>query len=206
MLSAPVGSDLLQAASWTSSNRITPQSSWLGGQFRGFLEGNAVAAPGGGIVNVLRVHTSKYPERAALIHISPDGRTATFDPATDFVAFPGGSKKFTIRFDEQSQRYWALANDVPAVYRGQASVDRTRNTLSLVSSSDLRTWQVERVVLQHASVSKSGFQYADWQFDGNDLIAAIRTAFREPSGALAASSHDSNYLTFLRIPGFRGAA
>jgi hypothetical protein len=205
MLSAPVGSDLLQAASWTSSNRITPQSSWLGGQFRGFLEGNAVAAPGGGIVNVLRVHTTKYPERAALIHLSPDGRTATFDPATDFVAFPGGSKKFTIHYDELTERYWALANDVPASYRGQASVDRTRNTLSLVSSSDLRTWRVERVVLQHASVSKSGFQYADWQFDGNDLIAAIRTAFREPSGVLAASSHDSNYLTFLRIRDFRSA-
>jgi hypothetical protein len=205
MLSAPVGANLLQAASWTSSNRITPQSTWLGGQFRGFLEGNAVAAPGGGLVNVLRVHSSTYPERAALIHISANGRTATFNPATDFVSFPGGTKKFTIRFDEASQKYWALANDVPVPYRGQASVDRTRNTLSLVSSADLRTWQVERVVLQHANVAKSGFQYADWQFESDDLIAAIRTAYREPSGALAASSHDSNYLTFLRVKDFRGA-
>ena len=81
VMSAPVDADLLQASSWTSSNRITPQSTWLGGQFRGFLEGNAVPAPGGGIINILRVHTTTYPERAALIHISADGKTATFNPA-----------------------------------------------------------------------------------------------------------------------------
>jgi len=205
MMSAPVGADLLMAASWTSSNRIVPQSSWLSGQFGGFLEGNAVAAPGGGIVNILRVHTTTYPERAALIHISADGKKATFSPASDFVAFPGGTKKFTVRFDEVSQRYWALANDVPQQFRGQAAIERTRNTLSLISSADLRTWRIERVVLQDNNVAKSGFQYADWQFDGEDLVAAIRTSFREPSGVLAASSHDSNYLTFLRVGSFRAS-
>jgi hypothetical protein len=204
VMSAPVGADLLNAASWTSSNRIVPQASWLGGQFGGFLEGNMVVAPDGGIVNILRVHTTSYPERAALIHVSADGKKATFNPAADFISFPGGTKKFTIRFDDVSQRYWSLTNDVPQQFRGQAAIERTRNTLSLISSADLRTWRIERVVLQDANVSKSGFQYADWQFDGEDLIAAIRTSFREPSGALAASSHDSNFLTFFRVKSFRG--
>ena len=204
VMSAPVDADLLNAASWTSSNQITPQSTWLGGQFRGFLEGNAVPAPGGGIVNLLRVHTTTYPERAALVHISADGKTATFNPQKDFVAFPGGTKKFTVRLDPVSGKYWALANDTPPEYRGLAAIERTRNTLSLISSPDLRTWRALRIVLQHANVAKSGFQYADWQFDGNDLIAAIRTAFQEPTGALAASGHDSNYLTFLRVKNFRG--
>lgn len=204
VMSAPIGANLLNAASWTSSNRIVPQASWLGGQFGGFLEGNVVPAPGGGIVNILRVHTTTYPERAAIIHISADGKKATFSPASDLVAFPGGTKKFTVRFDEISQRYWALANDVPPQFRGQAPIERTRNTLSLISSADLRSWRIERVVLQDANVAKSGFQYADWQFDGEDLVAAIRTSFREPSGQFAASSHDSNYLTFFRVANFRG--
>ena len=43
MMSAPVDADLLQAKSWTSSNRLGRDPSWLDGKFGGWLEGNAVA-------------------------------------------------------------------------------------------------------------------------------------------------------------------
>jgi hypothetical protein len=38
--------------------------------------------------------------------------------------------------------------------------------------------------------------------DGNDIVAAIRTAFDEPAGQ-AHNQHDANYLTFHRWPRFR---
>ena len=48
-----------------------------------------------------------------IVEISADGRAASFDPATGFIDFPGGAKKFSIRFDAVSDRYWSLATIVP---------------------------------------------------------------------------------------------
>ncbi len=202
MMSAPAGADLLNASSWTCSNKLAHNAAWLGGKFGGWLEGNAVADPAGGVVDVLRVQQPGYPEKAAIVRVSADGKTATFDPAKDFVPFPGGGKKFTIRFDPTSKKYWALANHVPKEFQGPNAASR-RNTLALVSSPNLRAWAVERVVLQHPDVKAHGFQYADWQFDGRDLIAVVRTASEEPDGTPAHNAHDANYLTFHRIADFR---
>jgi len=44
--------------------------------------------------------------------------------------------------------------------------------------------------------------YADWQFDGDDLIAAVRTAFDDGQSG-AHSNHDANFLTFHRVRNFR---
>jgi hypothetical protein len=139
-----------------------------------------------------------------VVRISADGKTATFDPATDFIPFPGGGKKFAIRFDPVSKKYWALASHVPKEFEGPNAASR-RNTLALISSADLRTWEVNRIVLQHPDVKAHGFQYPDWHFDGDDLIAAVRTAFDEPDGGQAHNAHDANYLTFHRIAAFRTA-
>jgi hypothetical protein len=203
VMSAPVNSNLLLASSWTASNRIVPQASWLGKTFGGFLEGNIVVDRNGQIVNMLRVHQPGYGEKAAIIRISADGRSATFNPATDFVNFPGGTKKFTVRYDATSGKYWALTNHVPQQFQGAANPERTRNTLALVVSSDLTNWQVDRIVLQHHEVSTTGFQYADWHFDGSDLIAVIRTAFQDSTGRKTPNAHDANFLTFLRVKNFR---
>ena len=201
MLSAPEDADLLKAASWTASNRLGRDPQWLGGKFGGWLEGNAVAAPDGGIVDLLRVDDRPEGNTAAVIRISADGRTATFDPADGFRTFPGGCKKFTVRFDPASRLYWSLTNFVPARHRG-GNPERTRNTLALVASPDLRQWTVRAVVLHHPDVERHGFQYADWQFDGDDLIAVSRTAFDDADGG-AENQHNANFLTFHRIRGFR---
>lgn len=205
MMSAPVDSDLLNAKSWTTTNRLVADTSWFEGKFGGWLEGNAVPAPDGSIRNVLRVQQPNYPEKAALIPISADGRTASFNPTHGFIDFPGGGKKFTIRFDPISQRYWSLANHVPKEFEGPNAASR-RNTLALVSSPDLQQWSVKQIVLQHPDVKTHGFQYADWLFDGDDLIAVVRTAFEEADGTPAHNAHDANYMTFHRIRDFRKAA
>jgi len=195
MVSAPEDADLLKASNWTISKPLK----W--NMTGGWLEGNAVVTPDKKIVNILRVHSRDENEKAAIVHISSDGKAATFDPVSDLVEFPGGSKKFTIRFDAETNSYWTLSNYVLPEDRNP-SPHCTRNTLVLASSPDLRKWTVNAVVLRHPDPKKHGFQYVDWQFDGDDLIAVSRTAFDDAEGG-AHSWHDANYLTFHRIPQFR---
>ncbi len=68
-------------------------------------EGNCVIDPDGETVDVSRVFASlpRGDEKAAIVHYSANGQP-TFDPERDFVDFPGGGKKFTIRFDPQTKR------------------------------------------------------------------------------------------------------
>jgi len=201
MLSVPVDADLLNATNWTCSNFLPSDRAWNGRDMGAWLEGNAVVTPAGEMVDVLRVQTQSLDEKAAIVHISPDGRTASFDPATGFIKFPGGAKKFTIRFDPQTKRYWALASIVDVPDRA-GDPGRIRNTLALTTSPDLLNWEVRCILLRHPDVARHGFQYVDWQFDGEDIIAACRTAFDDAEGG-AHNNHDANYLTFHRFPNFR---
>ncbi|RUL85420.1 exo-alpha-sialidase [Tautonia sociabilis] len=201
MMSAPVDADLLRAESWTVSRPLGSDRSWLDGMFGGWLEGNAVVTPDGQIVDLLRVDTKPEAGFAALVHISEDGNAATFDPEADFIRFPGGAKKFTVRYDPRTQCYWSLTNWVPPRFDlGQPG--RTRNTLALVASTNLRDWEVRAVVLHHPDVEHHGFQYVDWLFEGEDLIAVVRTAFDDGLGG-AHNQHDANFMTFHRIENFR---
>lgn len=201
VLSASADADLLKAASWTSSVPLEQNPAWNGGDFGGWLEGNAVAAPGGGVVDILRVAVSKLPDKVALVTVSPDGKSAAFDPAQDLIDFPGGATKFTIRYDPRSKLYWSLANAIPSVYQG-GDPGSTRNTLALISSPDLRTWTLRSNLISHPDPAKYGFQYVDWQFDGNDLIATSRTAYEDGEGG-ADNYHNANFLTFHRFANFR---
>jgi hypothetical protein len=112
--------------------------------------------------------------------------------------FPGGAKKFTIRFDPQTKLYWTLANpaptDNPLSATNPAAV---RNVLNLLSSPDLITWRTEHLVLTYPDHLHYAFQYVDWQFAGPDIIFVSRTAWD------AARAHDANYLTFHRLEDFR---
>lgn len=201
MMSVPERADLLQATNWTFSTRVAGNPQWLDGKFGGWLEGNAAVTPEGGIVDVLRVDYHAWPEKAALVRISPDGATATFSPAEDFIDLPGGCKKFTIRFDPRSASYWSLANYVPEAQRNPHP-ERTRNTLALISSPDLRKWTVRRIILDHPDRQNHAFQYVDWLFEDSDIIAVARTAFDDEAGG-AHNQHDANYLTFHRVAAFR---
>lgn len=197
VISAPQDSDLLNPRNWTMTNLLPSDRSWNGGDMYGWLEGGAVARPDGSVVDMLRVDVRKPQEKAALIKISADGTTATFDPQTGFVDFPGGSKKFTIRYDPTSRLYWSLTSSIADDFQN-VPPSHVRNTLSLTSSPDLVHWTIRRTILSSTGVHHTGFQYADWQFDGNDIAAVVRTAFNG-----ANSAHNSNYLTFNRVVNFR---
>jgi formylglycine-generating enzyme required for sulfatase activity len=191
VMSAPVDADLLKADSWTMSNRLEFDQAWPGTVW---LEGNVVVTPQNKLVNILRVEC-KEAELAAIVHISEDGRSVRFDPEKDFIDFFGGSNKFTIRYDPVTRRYWSLVNK-------QFNPKAYRNNLVLVSSSDLRIWKIESVVLRHHDSEKHAFQYIDWLFENEDIIAVSRTAYDDGLGG-AHNAHDANYITFHRLRNFR---
>ena len=201
VLSAPVDADLLDAASWTCSEAVASQPEWLDGEGKGWLEGNVVPTPDGGLVNLLRVDCWEGG-KAAMIHLGADGTTCTFDANTDLIDFPGGGKKFTIRRDPDGGEYWSLTNWIDERTRQGRMAGFVRNNLVLISSHDLRTWTIRRLVLSHPDPTKHGFQYVDWQFDGKDIVAVSRTSFDDRFGG-AHNHHDANYFTFHRIADFR---
>lgn len=202
MMSAPAASDLLDPQSWTLSNAIARENEWLPDGFSAWLEGNAVVDPSGNLVNILRVGNASLPEKAAIVRISKDGKTATFNPEKDIIEFPGGSKKFTIRKDPAGPGYWSLASIIPERHAGQSHPAATRNTLALLHSANLTDWEIRSVLLYHPDTVNHGFQYVDWQFEGDAIIAACRTAWDDDQGG-ARNNHDANFLTFHRWENFR---
>ena len=191
VISTPVNSDILNAKSWSSTTCLPYDSTYLNGKFGGWLEGNAVVTPEGNVVDILRVDThEKGREVAAVVNISKDGLAASFDSSTGFMDFDGGAKKFSIRYDNKSNRYWTISNMIKDEFSHLKSAS-VRNTLVLISSSDLKNWTIHKVLLSHTDVKKHGFQYVDWQFDGDDIIYVVRAAYR---GAIR--YHDSNRIIF----------
>ena len=211
-ISAHADADLMLASSWTMSDELIYDENsdppefarnaedLPGGRHAGWLEGNMVAGPDGNLYNILRVNSLPVVDRAAILQADPNNNTLTFDPQTGFIEFPGGMTKFAIRFDPQTNRYWTLANG-----NTNPKNPTQRNILSIYSSSDLRHWTHHEILLEDkndfaniGNQSKVGFQYVDFQFDGDDIIFASRTAYRG-----AHNYHDANYMTFHRIPNFR---
>jgi hypothetical protein len=193
VLSAPENSNLLDSKNWSMTERLPfPQDETVGDTW---LEGNAVIGPDGSILDILRVDDI---EKAAIVKV--DGLRLEFEGLVDF---PGGSKKFTIRYDKKTREYWTLSNPALEQYPLSATDPaRVRNTLALMSSKDLYHWKIVRIILSHADPAMYGFQYVDWQFDGLDIIAVVRTAFADSAGD-AHRYHDANFLTFSRVKNFR---
>lgn len=101
VIPAPVNADLLDVSNWLKTSSLPYDSYYLNGNSRAWLEGNVVVDAAGSLVDILRVDVpGSVEEHAAVVRISQDGKTAFFDPDTDFIQLPGGSKKFTIRYDD----------------------------------------------------------------------------------------------------------
>ncbi len=202
VVSAPADADLLSSASWLASNSLPYDSTYLDGRFQGWLEGNVVVTHDNKIIDFLRVASSRPGEDlAAMVSISDDGSNASFDQVTGFMNFTGGSKKFSIRLDPKTGKYITIVNLIREEFRNLAA-GSVRNSLILQSSTDLKNWTINKILIEHPDVKNHGFQYVDWQFDGRDLIYICRTAFDEGAGE-ANNYHDANYLTFHRIKNYR---
>jgi hypothetical protein len=202
VMSIAEDADLLRADAWKSSDRLHQDRSLLGGRLMEWAEGNVVVDRQGQLVDVLRVFAwTLDEEKVALMHVDEEGTAVRLDPDQDLVTMPGGGKKYTIRWDPLTQRYWSFTNHVPEPQKAAIGI-RARNTLCLIESSDLRQWRVAQVLLHHPDDRGYAFQYADWMFDGDDILFVSRTAAADEEGG-AHTYHDANYLTFHRLVGFR---
>lgn len=202
LMTASADADLLRAASWRLIPSPPVDKKWLDGKRESWGEGTAIVAPDGRVATFSKVrYLVPGDDRAALLFFNKKKDKMEFDPATGFVRTPGARIKFTVRFDPVSKLYWAFTNYQPPEYywfRG----DLCRNTVAMISSPDLREWTVRRIILQHDQPEIYGFQYWEWDFEGNDVIALSRTAWPSPDGG-PPRQHDANYMTFHRIGNFR---
>ncbi len=204
VISCPDDADLLDAGAWRMSGDMgfetekvkTPGLSQTGD---GWLEGSIVAAPDGELCSILRLHIGGRLDKAAILHLGADGRSLRFDYEKDIIDFIGGHAKFTVRHDPVTGFYFTITNAVTAEF------PYARNHLVLAKSKDLRHWETVKSLLRDdtglepaRSAELTGFQYCDWQFDGDDIFFLCRTAYRG-----AHNYHDSNRITYHTIPEFR---
>lgn len=155
------------------------------------IEGTLVVAPDGRLFNIMRF--GKYHNVIAyeVNQKDPDAPLSY----SHLISFPANYSKFMIKYDPVSGYYYSVATmATDPNYRG------TRNLLSLLRSRDLEHWEVVSDLIdhRHEDPHKVGFQYADFEFEGNDILYLCRTAMNQ-----AKSFHDSNYSTFHRIQDFR---
>ena len=198
--------NLTKPECWNISNILPFNRSWIPAEWGNLTEpswqeGNAVETPGGdGVVIILRFNDPKAINKAALVDYDASENFLHF---RQFIEFPGGHTKFTIRRHPATGVYWTLSNNVTNPLYGTM-----RNILTLSHSVDLITWHVcKRRLLEDDtgfdfadSVRFTGFHYVDWQFDGAEetsIIYAIRTSYRG-----ANTYHNSNRLTFKKLIDF----
>ena len=205
VMSAPEDADLMDASSWTFSNQLPFMEEKFAPELiregTGFLEQALVVAPDGSLKGLIRVHFTTF-NNAVMLNLSADGRELAYDPEPLIKDFPGGQSKFTIRYDEKTGLYFTLSN--PRTFWDNLDLSQ-RNVLTLNCSADLRNWRELCVVASdesglpaELSCRLTGFQYPDWQFDGENIIALVRTAYRG-----ANRFHDANYITYHVIKNFR---
>lgn len=224
VLSAPVNADLLNAANWTKSNILRFDESWLNAKRPNWFEGNIVVTPTGNVIDFMRLETwqpvggampittggaaglQRY-EVAAKIAVSADGSTVSFNnTSAEYAHFPGSESKFTIRYDATSGKYWTIVSKISVFTDTWETYDlpsHQRNVLALYSSSDLINWEHKYDIIKWnegypvKTWDVFGFQYVDWQFEGNDIVAVSRTSW------YGERYHNANLITFHRIAGFR---
>jgi Ricin-type beta-trefoil lectin domain len=179
VFSAPVNADLMNPKSWVLAQR---QDNNGAGN-----ESDLTATRNGGYPTIM----SKGSYSTRILNESE----TIVDKAIDQLSLPGNDSKYTTVYDAVSDKYWALTSEstVPA---------NVRTGISLYSSTDLKTFKLEREVLKGKSTKFHGFNYPHVQIDGDDLVFVSRTAWESENG-LAQRWHDGNMLTFHRIRNFR---
>ncbi len=198
-MSAPLKADLLKAESWTltSAARI---SGGPAGENLTITEAQIVASDTIRPVLLPKVGGLPY---TVLISIGEAADAIRNPSPEDWVVFPGGEKKFAASWDPVSGYFIALSNPVLPQYADSGwPPELIRNVGALLVSRDLREWRLVHSFLHSPNVDYEAFQYFSFDFDGDDLIVASRTALQR-NGRKPPRGHDSNLITFHRIPDFR---
>lgn len=198
VMSCDEEADLMDPANWHFTHPVKYNSSWPGiakGESTGNIEGTLVVAPDGKFYNIMRYDTTKTEPQYGLVLAyevnagDPDA-PLTYSHA---IKLPGNLSKFMIKRDPVSQNYYTIINRItgPVGYS-------QRKLLSLMVSKDLEDWKLVTDIYNFKHKPIAGFQYTDFEFEGEDIVLLCRVALNE-----APNGHDSNYQVFDRIKDFR---
>lgn len=196
VMSCAVDDDLLNPQNWSFTppvkcDRFAPEQDNL--QLPTMtIEGTLTVAPDGNLVNCMRYGGKRGKALAYAANAQdPDAPLAYYG----LLDFPANFSKFMIKQDQKTGIYYSIAS---TLYEGGS--DGARNYLCLLKSHNLFDWEIAKELLdyRHADAIKVGFQYVDFEIEGDDIIFLCRTAING-----ANNYHDSNYSTFHRIENFR---
>ena len=193
-MSCDEDADLLDPANWHFTTPVKYDPTWEGvaeDGIRGTIEGSLVVAPDGKLYNYMRYQTQL--EKKILVFDIPEDPDAPIE-YSHAVNFDGNLSKFMIKKDDISGKYLSI------ISRRIEEPKTSRNLLSLVASDDLSNWQLvcDLIDRRYDDPQMVGFQYVDFEIEGNDIIYLSRTAMN-----CAKNYHDANYSTFHRIADFR---
>lgn len=195
VMSCNVDDDLLNPENWSFSEprkfaHFAPEVSEQ--PLSAFtIEGTLAVDPEGRLVNMMRFQMFGL---SLVYQVNTEDHEAPLSYLR-LMEFPANYSKFMIKKDEESGCYYSVGTRV-----NDWSTPHMRNLLSLLRSRDLVTWEIVCDLLDYTDKPKGevGFQYVDFEFDGEDIIYLCRTAING-----ANNFHDSNYSTFHRIKNFR---
>ena len=125
------------------------------------IEGTLVLSPEGKLLNVMRFG-SYHRVIAYEVNLEDPEAPLTYSHC---IEFPANYSKFMIKYDERSGRYYSVATRTCSPEEA-----KHRNLLSLLSSVDLRHWEVVCDLLdrRESDPGQVGFQYVDFEFAGED--------------------------------------
>jgi len=229
VISAADNSDLLDATSWTMSNKIRFNPDWVEGEYEnsdfGWLEGNVVVTHEGKLCNILRLHSPlkkwngheasdkdnafnyvRFREcmernKAAMVNVEGNGSLQDFDPANGFIDFPGGGiSKFTIRYDIESGLYLSMVNS-----NFDSKTPSLRNVLSLVASKNLFRWHLVKKLLEDDSGLdwEKSCELTGFQYVDWQFDRNNIIYVTRTAHRGAHCFHDSNRITFHKLKAFR---
>ena len=200
VMSARLGDDLTDPASWHFTPPVRYDPSWPGvaeGPSTGNIEGALAVDPDGRLLNIMRYDMGRCTPnfgRVLAYRVDPDNPDAplAYDHA---VPLPGNHSKFNIHFDGKSGLYFTFISRI--LDSGCAG---NRNLLSLMNSPDLMNWSLVTDLIDRRNEDPKmiGFQYVDFLLEEEDLLFLCRTAMNG-----AHNYHDANYQTFHRVKNFR---
>lgn len=201
VMSASLDDDLLKPESWSFSEPLTYKSAWEGtvqnGWAAGTIEGTLCLSPEGELMNIMRYNIMEGDPPYGLVLAY---KVNTKDPDAPLtyshsIKMPCNNAKFMIKYDEVSKKYYSIVSRIDCEERAFG-----RNLLSLMSSTDLENWDTvcDLIDKRDEDMKKIGFQYVDFEFEGDDIIFLCRTSINN-----AHDYHDANYSTFHKIINFR---
>ena len=200
VMSCDENDDLLKAENWHFTYPVKYDSNWPGvaeGESVGNIEGTLAVAPDGNLYNIMRYTMDKTVPRyglvlAYLVNTEDPDAPLTYSHA---IKLDGNDSKFMIKKDPKTGKYYTIICRILSY----ADAD-SRNLLSLMVSDDLNNWSLVCDVIDKSKEDPkcNGFQYVDFEIEGDDIISLIRVGMNKPN-----NFHNTNYSVFYRIKNFR---